>query len=213
MLNEKRWNNLIDRLTGNPPPGDFFKQLVDAYSEPHRCYHNISHIEHCLEEFNAVVSLCKLPDEVEFAIWLHDVVYDPHASDNEEMSALRARKILSESNCPETKANNIQELILATRHIHSPATMDAKLIVDIDISILGQIPAIFDKYEENIRAEYSWVTEEAYRAGRSRILRGFLDKPSIYSTEGFEKMYGHQARENIKKTLAALGQLPTGASE
>jgi predicted metal-dependent HD superfamily phosphohydrolase len=152
MLDEKRWINLIDRLTGNLPPDGSFKQLVDAYSEPHRCYHNISHIEHCLEEFDAAISLCESPDEVEFAIWLHDVVYDPHASDNGEMSALSAREILSESNCPETKTNNIQELILATRHIHPPATMDGQLIVDIDLSILGQIPVIFNKYEESIRA-------------------------------------------------------------
>jgi predicted metal-dependent HD superfamily phosphohydrolase len=212
MLNEKRWNNLINHLTGNPPPSDSFRQLVEAYSEPHRCYHNITHIEHCLEEFDAVMSLCKLPDEVEFAIWLHDVVYDPHASDNEEMSALSAREILSESSCPETKTDNIRELILATRHIHPPATMDAQLIVDIDLSILGQIPIIFNKYEENIRAEYSWVSEEAYRFGRSRILRGFLDKPSIYSTDRFEKMFGNQARENITRVLTALALSPEGAS-
>jgi len=206
MLNEKRWIELLDRLTGNPPPDGSFKQLVDAYSEPHRCYHNITHIEHSLAEFDAVMNLCKSPDEVEFAIWLHDVVYDPHASDNEEMSALHAREILSEANCPVTKTSNIQELILATRHIHPPATMDAQLLVDIDLSIFGQMPVIFNKYEENIRAEYSWMSEQAYKLGRSRILRGFLDKPSIYSTDRIEKMYGDQARENITRVLAALAQ-------
>src|SRR5512137_287587 len=140
MLDELRWNKLMERLTGNLPQDDCFRRLVTAYSEPHRCYHNISHIENCLEEFDTVMNLCESPDDVEFALWLHDVVYDPHASNNEEKSALHAMKILSESNCPESVAINVKELILITRHIRPPESNDASLIVDIDLSILGQPP-------------------------------------------------------------------------
>jgi predicted metal-dependent HD superfamily phosphohydrolase len=206
MLDEKRWNGLIERLTGNRTPDHSFRRLVAAYSEMHRYYHNISHIEHCLAEFDRVVNLCTSPDEVECAIWLHDVVYNPHAADNEEMSALRAKEILSESRCPEAKTLNIQELILATKHLQPPTIPDAQLIVDIDLSILGQPPDIFQKYEDSIRNEYSWVPDDEYRVGRSTVLHHFLDQPSVYSTERFQKMYEIQARKNLTTVLVALAQ-------
>lgn len=206
MLNEKRWNRLLERLTGRNDSADSFQQLVAAYSEPHRYYHNISHIEHCLAEFDDLGDSCISPDEVEFAIWLHDVVYDPHASDNEERSAVRAEEILSDFSCPEAKSIEIQKLILATRHLDPPTISDAQFLVDIDLSILGQPVSIFQKYEDCIRAEYSWIPEDQYRLGRSTVLQNFLDQTSIYSTEWFQKRYEMQARENITKTLIALAQ-------
>ena len=115
-----------------------------------------------------------------------------------------AREILSELGCPEPKSNSIRDLILITRHDKKPATTDEQLIVDIDLSILGQPPDIYDKYEKNIRAEYSWVPAEAFRVGRSNILRGFLEKSSIYYTERFERFYGNQARVNMAEALMAL---------
>ncbi len=204
MLDNTRWDNLLLRLTGNAPPPDAFDRLVAAYSEPHRHYHTTSHIEHCLAEFDAVADLCDSPDEVEFGIWLHDVVYDPRASDNEEQSARIAGEILGQMNCPPKLITAIRKLILATRHIQQPPTSDARLLVDIDLSMLGQPPDVFGMYERAIRSEYSWVPEESYRIGRSKVLRSFLDKSAIYCTDGFEKKYGRQARENIMKALAVL---------
>ena len=204
MLDKTRWNNLLPRLTGNTPPPDVFDRLVTAYSEPHRHYHTTAHIEHCLTEFDTIAALCEAPDEVEFAIWLHDVVYDPRASDNEEQSARLAGEILRKAGCaPERKAA-IRELILATKHDHHPVTPDARLLVDVDLSILGQPPEIFARYEKAILAEYAWVPEERYKTGRAEILRGFLGRTPLYGTEGFEKKYGRQARENITNVLAAL---------
>jgi predicted metal-dependent HD superfamily phosphohydrolase len=204
MLDKNRWNNLLERLTGIRPHDGVFNRIAVAYCEPHRHYHDNTHVEHCLREFDEVKGLCGSPDEVEFAIWLHDAVYDPHAADNEERSAMLAREILSELGCPEAKSNNILDLILITRHVQEPATHDQQLIVDIDLSILGQPPGIYNIYENNIRAEYSWVPAEAFRVGRSNILRGFLEKSSIYYTERFESLYGNQARVNLVEALMAL---------
>ncbi len=204
MLDNTRWNNLLLRLTGHPPPHDSFGRLAAAYSEPHRHYHTAYHVEHCLSEFDSVAGSCESPDEVEFGIWLHDVVYDPRASDNEEQSARIAGEILEYMDCPPRLITGIRELILATRHICPPPTPDACLLVDIDLSVLGQSPDVFEKYERAIRTEYSWVSEESYKIGRSGVLRSFLGKSAIYCTDGFEKKYGQQARENIMVALAAL---------
>ncbi len=204
MPDEFRWNALVERLSGNLPPIGAFGRIVAAYSEPRRHYHTLDHVEQCLADFDAVRGLCEAPDEVEYAIWLHDVVYDPHASDNEEQSSHLAAEILLASGCLAAKARRIEELILITRHDRPPPTRDAQLIVDIDLAILGQPPAVFDIYEQNIRAEYSWLPAEAYRVGRAKILRGFLDRTPIYATARFEERYGRQARENLLRALDAF---------
>jgi predicted metal-dependent HD superfamily phosphohydrolase len=209
MLDERRWNELLCRLCGKVYAGKSFLEIVAAYSEPHRRYHTGDHIEACLSEFDHIRNVCESPDQVECALWLHDVVYDPRASDNEEMSALLAMEMLSESECPESAANQVRELILVTKHVQPPKSMDARLMVDIDLAILGQPSAIYDIYEKNIRAEYRWVPEESYRTGRSKILRGFLQRPSIFFTERFEEIYGSQARKNLENSLQALGCEPT----
>jgi predicted metal-dependent HD superfamily phosphohydrolase len=204
MLDKNRWNNLLERLTGIRPHDGVFNRIAAAYCEPHRHYHDNTHIEHCLTEFDVVKGLCESPDEFEFAIWLHDSVYDPHAADNEERSEKLAMEILSELGYPEIKSNKVRDLILITRHDKDPVTPDEQLIVDIDLSILGQPPDIYDIYENSIRAEYSWVPKAAYIEGRSNILRSFLNRPSIYYTEIFERLYGNQARVNMAEAVIAL---------
>jgi predicted metal-dependent HD superfamily phosphohydrolase len=207
MVKESRWNSLMTKLCGGLPPAGSFQRLVAAYSEPHRHYHNLDHLEQCLAEFDAVAELAGCPDELELAVWLHDVVYDPKASDNEEKSALWATSVLSEvtpSPAHDLLARRIRELIMATTHAQAPTTHDAQLIADLDLAILGQSREAYDEYEKRIRAEYSWVPAEAYAIGRSRILRVFLDRERIYWTNRFEALYGARARENMGRALAAL---------
>jgi predicted metal-dependent HD superfamily phosphohydrolase len=204
MPDEDRWIKLVVRLSGNPPPDGSFNRISAAYSESHRYYHTFTHIKNCLSEFDEIKGLFESPDEVECALWLHDVVYDTHATDNEEKSAHIAKEILGKSRCPKARAGKIQELILSTRHRQSPETSDAQRMVDIDLAILGQPPEMYHVYEKNIRAEYSWVSAADYRIGRTRVMQSFLDRPFIYHTKRFQRLYEHQARENIIKALRAL---------
>jgi len=100
---------------------DHFSRLVAAYSEPHRHYHGATHVEHCLREFESSNHLAQQPDEVEFAIWLHDAVYDPRANDNEEQSAQWAIEILCAFGCTSATISRVKGLILATKQ-HEPLT-------------------------------------------------------------------------------------------
>ncbi len=179
-------------------------RLVAEYYQPGRFYHTMDHIEHCIAEFDGARHLAMRPAEVEFALWFHDAIYDPLKKDNEEQSVLFALEIGRECGVPEDFLQRVGALIMETKHPSLPDNDDGRLIVDIDLAILGQPEDVFDKYEENIRKEYSFVPEDVFRSKRAEILHSFLDRPSIYCTEFFRKKYEVQARRNLQRSIQKL---------
>ena len=68
-------------------------ELIAAYAAPNRHYHNLAHIEDCLDKLARIDGLSATEREIlTEAIWWHDVVYDPRRSDNEELSAQLAEQ-------------------------------------------------------------------------------------------------------------------------
>ena len=171
---------------------DILALLKARYAEPHRRYHTLEHIEHCLSEFDPRQAAD--PKAVELAIWFHDAVYDPRRSDNEERSAAWLLELMPE----QTKA---AAMVRVTKD-HRPSTPDEALLVDVDLAILGQPAERFDRYERQIREEYSWVPSLIFHMKRRSILKGFLDRPFIYQTEPFRAKYEAQARRNLARSLA-----------
>lgn len=204
MLDVDRWLDLVARLGVPAKEVDYFSRLEKAYAEPHRRYHNGGHIEQCLQEFDNSQHLAEHAAEVEFALWLHDEVYLPEALDNEEQSAELAVDILRSFGCSESLVNRVSGLILARKEHCLTRGADHRLILDIDLSILGQPPLVFNEYGKQIRAEYSWVTLSAYRTERYKVLRSFLGREQIYQTEYFFDQYEKQARHNLIRALNAL---------
>jgi predicted metal-dependent HD superfamily phosphohydrolase len=170
------------------------------YDSPPRAYHNWGHVEACLAELSHVRDRCDRPDLVEIAIWFHDAVYDPTRNDNEQRSAHAAAAAMKAS-CSVEDIAVVRHLILDTRHAAEPATNDGKLIVDIDLAILGQPPAAFAAYEAAIRQEYAHVADADFAKGRAAVLRKFLDGLVIYRTGYFHKRYEEVARQNLLKSL------------
>ena len=200
----KRWQDLWRRMGGRSDPAAHFATLQRRYAEPQRAYHTLEHISDCLAQFDYVSPQAICPDEVELALWLHDVIYDPQAADNEERSARWAVDLLQEGGVSAACMAWVGELILATRHTGAPDEPDARLVADIDLSILGRSPEVFAVYEDRIRVEYQWVAEDIYRRERARILETFLARVSIYQTPFFKERYEVQARENLKQLLRKL---------
>jgi len=203
-ISQSRWLALWSRLGGRSPAATYFTTLVVLYTEPHRAYHTLEHIEDCLTLFDQVKAQAHRPDEVELALWLHDVIYDPQASDNEEKSAQWASECMKQTGISDPILDRVAGLILATRHRTAPDDPDAQLLVDIDLSILGRSPALFAAYEAQIQAEYQWMPETAYRQGRRQILEAFLKRDSIYQTPFFKARYEAPARANLERSIAAL---------
>jgi len=74
----------------------------------------------------------------------HDVIYDPRLKDNEEQSAGFAYHLAIEMGLGYEFSNKSNGLILITKHIKKPESIDEKIIVDIDLSVFGQPEEIFE---------------------------------------------------------------------
>lgn len=170
------------------------------YAEPGRAYHTAGHVEAVL---GALASRGVLTPSLALAAWGHDLIYDPRAGDNEARSAAVFGEWLAAEGADAALIREVQALILATRHTAPPSTREGALLADADLSILGADPATFAAYDRAIRQEYSFVSEEAYRTGRSQVLRGFLDRECIYTTPEFAELEA-PARANLRQALREL---------
>lgn len=172
-----------------------FDQLVEAYSEPHRNYHTLEHLVEVLR----VVGRLAVADRpaVQLAVWYHDAVYDPKASDNEEQSSDWADRDLRGFLVPDATRETVRTLILATKHTDAPAGPDAAAFLDADLAILGAAEARYARYAADIRKEYEWVPAEQYRAGRRAVLEGFLKRERIYRTAVMFEEGEAAARRNL----------------
>lgn len=202
---EEQWLALWKHIGARGDGRAAYQNLVEHYAEPHRAYHTLAHIAHCLRELAQVRHLALNPDAVEMALWYHDVVYDTHAKDNEEKSSgFAAMVLVCDAYLPSGFAAEVVRLILVTRHVVIPKDLNAQLVADIDLSSLGLSEDEFEENSRNIRREYQWVTQDEFNKGRRTFLESLLGRPRIYTTDFFHHKYEVQARRNIANSLARL---------
>jgi predicted metal-dependent HD superfamily phosphohydrolase len=178
-----------------------------TYSEPHRHYHDVRHLKECLDELDWVHDLKAQQSRLlRWAILWHDSVYEPGRRDNERRSADLAARELSECNVPEPDIEEVVRLIRATEfHRSDPGDYLGRLIVSIDLSILGAVPDRYAEYVADIRLEYAHVQDPMWRTGRSIILERLLECDRIYPDTDFSARLEAQARRNIEAELSQLG--------
>lgn len=186
---------------GAKTPADY-NLLQALYSLPYRHHHTLeNHIFPTLQEFGNVERLVESPDAIRMAIWWHDVVYDARARDNEERSANLAYDICISGGLKD--AAKVKNLVLSTKE-HKLGDLDAMILSDCDYSILGQPEEIFDRYNENINLEFSWLKTSPeswsnYVAKRKEFLESL--KSGVFLTPFFIEKYESQARLNIDRAL------------
>ncbi|AZN99529.1 hypothetical protein EJ066_21715 [Mesorhizobium sp. M9A.F.Ca.ET.002.03.1.2] len=186
------------------------RELSALYRAEGRHYHDLAHIEAMLALADGYRASLHDPEAVEAAIWFHDAIYDSRAKDNEAKSAALAENKLT-GRTDAQRLGRITAMIIATATHELPqfgdgnAIRDAALFLDMDLAILGAAPDAFDAYEQAVRREYDWVEEPMWRAGRGAVLKSFLARPHIFHTEEFQQRFEPQARQNVARSLKALG--------
>lgn len=171
--------------------------LSRAYSEPQRYYHTQQHIVECLVHFHQIQHALYDPLAVEIAIWFHDLVYDPKASDNELQSA-KLMKHICQDFLSTLQLEKVYEWILATQKHQASEDTDLNYLLDIDLAILSSSPQRFAEYERQIQLEYAWVESNIYQVKRLEVLHHFCQMSPIYQTLFFQRQYEKKAKINLK---------------
>ncbi|WP_226634705.1 HD domain-containing protein [Brevundimonas poindexterae] len=190
-------------------PAPLLAELQARYAEPQRQYHTWAHIEALRRWFGQRCAHLHDPAAVELAILFHDAVYDPTRTDNEAESA----RLLKDADLPgldDTVRAQAVRMIEATARHEVPDGLDAldrsdmAEFLDMDLSILGARPDVFDTYEQNIRREYTFVPEPLYREARRDILQRFVERPSLYFSDWGRATFEDQARANLERSIQRL---------
>ena len=181
------------------------RALLARYDEPHRRYHDRRHLAEVLAALRALTGGPPVPLEVVCAAWLHDAVHDGR-DDDEERSAVLATQVLPPLGVAPAVVDEVARLVRLTL-THDPAQGDVAgaLLSDADLAVLGSPPERYARYAADVRAEYAAVGDDAFRTGRTAVLRSLLDRPRLYVTAEGRDRWDTAARRNLRDEITRLG--------
>lgn len=179
-----------------------WSNLQKAYSSSSRYYHNLKHLEEMMECFETYKNQLEFTDEVLYALFYHDYIYNSTRKDNELKSAEYAVELLPEQTSVSKQI--IFDLILATKNHIATGVEDEKWLIDFDLKVLAKAPEDYAIYAKQIRKEFSIYPDFLYNPGRKKALQHFLEKEYIYQTESFKTDFETNARINIQQEINQL---------
>jgi predicted metal-dependent HD superfamily phosphohydrolase len=178
--------------------------LVDAWSRPHRRYHDLAHLAAVLGVIGELDATATDPAAVRLAAWYHDVVYEPTRDDNEEVSAERARAGLR-GLVPDERLAEVERLVLLTAgHDPEPGDANGAVLCDADLAVLAGPPDAYAAYASAVREEYAHLSDEDFTRGRIAVLESLLALPSLYRTPEAARQWTATATANLTAELTLL---------
>lgn len=177
-------------------------ELETAYSKKSRHYHNLTHISDMIDCYETYLEKLQFPNEILYAIFYHDYIYNSRKKDNELKSAEYALSILPKNISFDRQL--VFDAICATQQHQHNAIEDINWLIDFDLKILAQDWEDYQVYFEQIRKEYRIYPDLLYKPGRAKALKHFLENESIFQTDEFRNLYEEKARMNIQKEIKLL---------
>ncbi|KIM31654.1 hypothetical protein M408DRAFT_327128 [Serendipita vermifera MAFF 305830] len=180
----------------------WWKVITDAYAQPQRHYHTIEHIKSMWTNLDSTQ-----PNHmhdvgvVGFAIFFHDIVYDPKAAfeKNELDSIVQWQQFAAEMGLPQKLQDDVSEMIRATiKHgVFPGCPQDLPLFLDLDLEVLARPPKEYALYASQIRQEYIHYPLDEYCKGRAGVLRR-LQEGDVYFTDHWKTQSTEDARKNLQ---------------
>jgi pantetheine-phosphate adenylyltransferase len=149
------------------------QDILSRWKEPHRYYHNESHLQFLLGEIEGLAHegrISTAQKEILLMIaFFHDAVYDATAPDNEEKSAELFKHVTGEND----NTSTIVQAILDTK-THQPASDISRIFSELDMAVVTR--SDFKEllaWEKGIAKEYQFVDYSLYKTGRIALLEHF----------------------------------------
>lgn len=170
------------------------KIIEFSYIEmPKLPYHNFQHAKEIATAVKLIGQGEKISDEdiflLEVAGYLHDIIYELGALDNEERSATKSREFLKSLGCDPHQVNVICDLILATKVGNKPRNILEEIICDADLSNLGTEE--YFKKSEQIRIERGLPDGKEWQETNKNFLMNHE-----YYTKTAKRIYGPLLEKN-----------------
>ncbi|MFJ7194615.1 MULTISPECIES: hypothetical protein [unclassified Streptomyces] len=208
-LLHRRWHDCLVAARGGadgPDPAPYAADLLARWAEPQRRYHTTAHLVAVLDHIDTLAGYAADPDAVRLAAWFHDAVYRPDRSENEERSAALARRALPEAGVPDGVTAEVARLVrLTITHDPADGDTDGEVLCDADLAILAAPPGQYAAYAAQVREEYGFVPDDAFREGRATVLRQLLALPRLFRTPYGAEHWEPRARKNLLTELELLG--------
>jgi predicted metal-dependent HD superfamily phosphohydrolase len=180
--------------------------LEALYKYPKRAYHNMGHVTACM-------LACRFgrraitPEQVtvaQFALFVHDCIYDSRRHDNEARSAAVGAMLARDLGIAQVHTGTIVRLVMATTHRGEPADAHEAFVRDVDLYSLAADEPLFDATTRAIRDEFRWASEEQFRAGRLAFFRQMLARPTIYFLPEYRDLCEAAARANLERAIRQM---------
>ncbi len=203
-----------DLLAHLPVPEAAREALTRRMAGPGRHYHGVGHLALLWARYREYGPAAGLGDaatarRMACAIAWHDAVYEPQRRDNEARSAALWREAAGEAGLAVEEVEWVAGTILATAdHLGyraGPVDGARVLMLDLDLTPLGEAPEVFDRNTALLRAEYVHLDEASWRAGRRAFLAGLREVAGLYRTPVIAAAFEAQARRNIERAVAEDG--------
>jgi len=199
------WIALARRVGARDDVAGTGAALLGRWSESHRAYHDLAHLDEVLRRVDLLAGEADQPDLVRLAAWFHDAVYDPQETDNEERSAEVATVALADLGLPPDLVDEVARLVrLTATHAFAPGDRDGAVLCDADLAVLASDPLRYQSYVEGVRREYAHLDDPTFAHGRAGVLQRLLDRPRLFTTSYGRREWEQPARANVSAETRSL---------
>ena len=185
-------------LPNQPQLGE---ELLTAWSDPGRRYHDLTHLSECL---SALMALGPGRDTEHLALWFHDAVHTNSAGLDERRSATLAQDRLNAVLSPADVSEVTRLILLTIDHDPQPEDLSGIRVCDADLAILGANPARYRASVVALREEQPSLTDAQWRELRVARLGELLDTEPLFHSAAAAQMWGEQALSNLTEEFHRL---------
>lgn len=194
-----RWFELCSRMDIERKM-DIWNAFVSMYGDQNRYYHNFTHIHNCLTRLDYWHAPLAERDNIELALWFHDLVFDPKRADNKRASAGLAKHYIKSHK----QLDRVIQLILATKHNAAKFDYSEVTICDIDIQVFGADEERYQNYVQMRYKEAHDVEIDIYLMNRRHQINNFLSRNSVFSDTSYKNQFNEIAKHNLTNELNAI---------